>query len=185
MATLKDEQKLFIVQCLACYDTPTQVVEAVKDEFGLLLERPQIQSYDPTKVQGRDLSKKYREVFDATRRAFLEDISKIPIASQSFRLRSLQRMHDYAMSKKNYVMAASILEQAAKEVGNVYTNKHLLGNDKENPFAVWLQQIGGSSLPVVHDVDDSDVVTIDHEPQKPEKVKTSAAKPKKVLVERD
>lgn len=35
MATLKDNVKLFIVQALACFDTPSQVVEAVKQEFGL------------------------------------------------------------------------------------------------------------------------------------------------------
>jgi hypothetical protein len=183
MATLKDEQKLFIVQCLACYDTPTQVVEAVKDEFGLTLERPQIQSYDPTKVQGRDLSKKYREIFDATRKAFLDDISKIPIASQSFRLRSLQRMHDYAVSKKNYVMAAEILEQAAKEVGGVFTNKVKLGGDAENPLTMLLQQVNGSALPINHAVE-GEFTTVEESATTKESAPAKKKRPP-MLLERD
>lgn len=35
MPALNDDQKLFIVQALACFDTPTQVIEAVKQEFGV------------------------------------------------------------------------------------------------------------------------------------------------------
>lgn len=34
MAKLSEAEKRFIVQALACYDTPTQVVGAVKEEFG-------------------------------------------------------------------------------------------------------------------------------------------------------
>tara|TARA_R100000353_G_C6395091_1_gene165941 strand:+ start:150 stop:323 length:174 start_codon:yes stop_codon:yes gene_type:complete len=34
MAKLSEAENRFIVQALACYDTPTQVVEAVKEEFG-------------------------------------------------------------------------------------------------------------------------------------------------------
>ncbi len=34
MATLTDDVKAFIVQALACFDTPSQVVDAVKEEGG-------------------------------------------------------------------------------------------------------------------------------------------------------
>jgi hypothetical protein len=34
MATLTDEVKVFIVQALACFDSPSQVAQAVKDQFG-------------------------------------------------------------------------------------------------------------------------------------------------------
>jgi len=153
MPVLKDEVKLFITQCLACYDAPSQVVDAVKEEFNIVLERSHVQSYDPYKRQGRDLSVKFKVVFDETRKAFLEDISKIPIASQSFRLRSLQRSYDYFVSKKNYVAANQVLEQAAKEVGNFYTNRIKLGGDVDNPLMLFAQQITGGSLPVVEDVE--------------------------------
>ncbi|RSP38220.1 DUF2280 domain-containing protein, partial [Acinetobacter baumannii] len=35
MATLKEPIKIFIVQSLACFDTPQQVADAVKQEFGV------------------------------------------------------------------------------------------------------------------------------------------------------
>lgn len=123
MAALKEEIKQYIVQALACYDTPQQVSEQLKEEFGLVVERPQVQSYDPTKVQGRSLSKKYKDLFEATRAKFLEAVSEIPIANQAVRLRSLQRMHDKAMRGGNSVLAASLLEQVAREVGGNFTNK--------------------------------------------------------------
>ncbi|HDT2575492.1 TPA: DUF2280 domain-containing protein, partial [Citrobacter freundii] len=53
MAALKGEVKAFIVQSLACFDTPSQVVELVKKEFGLSITRQQVESHDPTKANGR------------------------------------------------------------------------------------------------------------------------------------
>jgi hypothetical protein len=47
MAALKDEVKRFIVQSLACFDTPSQVAQAVKDTFGLEVSRQQCEFYDP------------------------------------------------------------------------------------------------------------------------------------------
>ena len=44
MAALKSEVKSFIVQALACFDTPSQVAEAVKNEFGVVLSRQQVEN---------------------------------------------------------------------------------------------------------------------------------------------
>jgi hypothetical protein len=155
------------VQSLACYDTPSQVAAAVNMEFGIDIERQQVARYDPTKKSGDNLAKKYRDIFDATRKAFIEDAINIPIASKTYRLRSLQRMHDYYVSRKNYVQAAAVLEQAAKEVGGMFNGK-LHAPPSDNPLVTWLQQIGSSSLPVVHEVegtivgddDDDDITTV-------------------------
>jgi Na+-transporting NADH:ubiquinone oxidoreductase subunit NqrC len=54
---------------------------------------------------------------------FLNEISDIPIANKAYRLRVLQRMSTDAEKMKNMGMTAQLLEQAAKEVGDVYTNK--------------------------------------------------------------
>jgi hypothetical protein len=35
MAALKPDVKAFIVQMLACFDSPSQLVEAVQKEFGI------------------------------------------------------------------------------------------------------------------------------------------------------
>lgn len=52
MATLKNEVKAFIVQAIACFDTPSQVAQAVRQEFGIELSRQQCEAYDPTKYAG-------------------------------------------------------------------------------------------------------------------------------------
>lgn len=123
MAKLSEAEKRFIVQALACYDTPTQVVDAVKEEFGTVLDRGHVGCYDPTKAAGKDLAKKWRDLFEETRKRFRAEVAEIPIADQAYRLRQLQRMLQDAMSRKNVVLASQLLEQAAKEAGGQFTNK--------------------------------------------------------------
>lgn len=123
MAQLTEPMKLFIVQALACYDTPTQVANAVKEEFGIEVTRQQVARYDSPKATAKDLSKKLKDVFAATREAFLADVSTIPIAQQAFRLRVLQRTLNKVEGQGNVAMVSQLLEQAAKESGGVFTNK--------------------------------------------------------------
>ncbi|OZI79901.1 DUF2280 domain-containing protein [Bordetella genomosp. 2] len=124
MARLNDAQKRYIVQALACYDTPAQVAEAVKEEFGLDVHRAQVAQYDPTKVSGQDLAKKWRDLFDDTRKRFRDEVAEIPIADQAYRLRTLQRAMAKAERQGNVAMVSQLLEQAAKEVGGAFTNRH-------------------------------------------------------------
>ncbi|EML5582157.1 DUF2280 domain-containing protein [Klebsiella oxytoca] len=123
MAALKPEVKAAIVQMLACYDTPSQVVEAVQKDFGITITRQQVETHDPTKVSGKTLAKKWVDLFNRTRDRFLNEISDIPIANKAYRLRVLQRMSTTAEGMKNLGMTAQLLEQAAKEVGEAYTNR--------------------------------------------------------------
>ena len=123
MATLKAECKIFIVQSIACYETPTQVVESVRERFGIEITRQQVESHDPTKVSSKGLARKWIDIFNSTRERFLKETSDIPIANKAYRLRVLDRMAVNAESMKNYGMTADILEQAAKEVGGMYTSR--------------------------------------------------------------
>lgn len=123
MAALKPEVKAYIIQMLACYDTPSQVVEAVQKDFGIAITRQQVETHDPTKVSGKTLAKKWIDLFNRTRDRFLNEISDIPIANKAYRLRVLQRMSTTAENMKNIGMTAQLLEQAAKEVGEAYSNK--------------------------------------------------------------
>ncbi|HBQ5214968.1 TPA: DUF2280 domain-containing protein [Klebsiella pneumoniae] len=123
MAALKPEVKAYIIQMLACYDTPSQVVEAVQKDFGISITRQQVETHDPTKVSGKTLAKKWVDLFNRTRDRFLNEISDIPIANKAYRLRVLQRMSTTAENMKNIGMTAQLLEQAAKEVGEAYSNK--------------------------------------------------------------
>ncbi|HBX2751980.1 TPA: DUF2280 domain-containing protein [Klebsiella pneumoniae] len=123
MAALKPEVKAYIIQMIACYDTPSQVVEAVQKDFGIAITRQQVETHDPTKVSGKTLAKKWVDLFNLTRDRFLNEISDIPIANKAYRLRVLQRMSTTAENMKNIGMTAQLLEQAAKEVGEAYSNK--------------------------------------------------------------
>jgi len=115
MATLTNEIKIFIIQSLACYDFPSTVSKAVLDEFDVKVDRSQIGKYDPTKVAGRNLAKKYKELFEITRSSFIANQILIPIANKNYRLRQLQKMFDNAMAKNNIMLAKDILAQASRE----------------------------------------------------------------------
>ncbi|WEJ03511.1 DUF2280 domain-containing protein [Pseudomonas sp. FJ2-5-13] len=123
MAALKNEVKSFIVQALACFDTPSQVVEAVKNEYGLVVSRQQVETHDPTKSAGKGLAVKWVTLFHDTRKRFREETADIPIANRAFRLRAMNRFVEKAESMKNIGLAMQILEQAAKETGDIYVNR--------------------------------------------------------------
>lgn len=123
MAALNGEVKAFIVQSLACFDTPSTVVESVKKEYGLTITRQQVESHDPTKANGKGLADKWKELFKETRARFQTEITDIPIANKAYRLRTLDRMMMKAESMRNMALAASLIEQAAKEVGDAYSNR--------------------------------------------------------------
>ncbi|ELP1305195.1 DUF2280 domain-containing protein [Pseudomonas aeruginosa] len=123
MAALNSELKSFIVQALACFDTPSQVVEAVKNDFGIAVTRQQVESHDPTKAAGKGLAKRWVTLFHDTRKRFREETAEIPIANRAYRLRALGRMAERAEGMRNMGLAIQILEQAAKEVGDVYVNR--------------------------------------------------------------
>lgn len=128
MATLKEPVKIFIVQALACRDTPQEVAEAVKQEFKIELDRRQCASYDPTKPAGQNLSKKFVHLFEETRKKFDAGLIDIPIANKHFRLKQYQKQLE--RNAKNTVMSLKILEQAAKDVGGQFTNRQeITGKD--------------------------------------------------------
>lgn len=136
MAALKGEVKAYIVQSLACFDTPSQVAEAVKKEFGLTITRQQVESHDPTKANGKGLAQKWVDMFNVTRDRFQNEISDIPIANKAYRLRALDRMATKTEGMKNFALASQLIEQAAKEVGDAYTNKHKFEHSGPNGGAI-------------------------------------------------
>lgn len=121
--TLPDEIKSFIINAVAAFDTPTQVVAAVKEEFGREITRQLVQCYDPSTYNGRNLSQKWRVEFDKARKAFLDDCTAIPIANRATRIRALNRMAVKAETMRNFALAAQLHKQAAEEMGNAYTNR--------------------------------------------------------------
>ncbi|WP_122771471.1 DUF2280 domain-containing protein [Pseudomonas viridiflava] len=133
MAALKHEVKSFIVQALACFDTPSQVVEQVKQEFSIEISRQQCESHDPTKRAGVNLAARWVTLFHDTRKRFREDTAEIPIANRAYRLRALGRIVEKAENMRNLVLALQVLEQAAKESGDMYVNRHRKDEPGDEP----------------------------------------------------
>ncbi|MGR0306554.1 DUF2280 domain-containing protein [Acinetobacter beijerinckii] len=121
MATLNKKQKLFIVRSLAVFNTPQETVVLVKEEFNTDVTRQQVETYDPTKRAGKDLSMEFKSEFEATRKDFLDKPETIPIANLAVRLQRYESQ--YQKHGKNRVAALSILKQAAEDIGGKYTNK--------------------------------------------------------------
>ena len=128
---LPDDVRTFIVQALACFDTPSEVAKAVKDGFGRAMSRQAVEAYDPTKRAGAGLSAEHRAVFDATRATFLKETAAIGVMHRAVRMRRLQRMVERAESMGNIALEAKLLEQAAKEMGGAFTNRFAVGGDTD------------------------------------------------------
>lgn len=125
---LPDHIKLEIVSMLACFTGPTDIRKHLRSEHDLDLPEKQIGSYDPTRSY-YEAGEKWREIFDAKRKAYLEDVAAVPAANQGYRLNVLQKGIEAALAKGNYMMAANLSKQAAEEVGGVLTNQRHLNVD--------------------------------------------------------
>lgn len=121
MARINKKVKIFIVKMLAEFETTTDTAKAVKDIFNVDVSQQQCECYDPTKKMGHDLSQELKDLFYKYRRAANDEIEAIPIANKRYRLQKLQSLVD--KFGDNPVFMPKFLEQAAKEVGNQYTNK--------------------------------------------------------------
>ncbi|EHU2502474.1 DUF2280 domain-containing protein, partial [Acinetobacter baumannii] len=96
--------------------------------------------YDPTKYSGRNLSKKFVELFESTREKFDEGLIDIPIANKYYRLKQYQRQLDRT---RNVKTALKILEQAAKDIGGQFTNRQEITGKDGGPL-----QTVNSDVPV-------------------------------------
>ena len=54
MPTLTKDQKIFIVQRLACFDPVGQVQKDLKTVFGVDVPHQQLSNYDPKNLGGKD-----------------------------------------------------------------------------------------------------------------------------------
>lgn len=139
MAALKEPVKIFIVQALACRDTPQEVAEQVLQEFGVKVDRKQCQSYDPTKAAGKNLSKKFIELFNKTRADFDAGLIDIPIAQKYYRLKQYQKHLEKNI--RNTVMSLNIMKQAAQDLGNQYTNRQEITGKDGKPIETINQNV--------------------------------------------
>lgn len=138
MAALKKEIKLFIVRSLAVFNTPTETVELVNQEYGVVVTKQQCEKYDPTKRAGENLSEELKKDFEKTREMFLGKPESIPIANLAVRLQRLE--NQYQKHSKNRVAALNILKQAAEDMGGKYTNRQEITGKGGEPLQTSLVQ---------------------------------------------
>lgn len=136
MAKLTEEQKTFLVCGFARWSVRADLMRAFEDEFGFRPDRQQLDNYNLDGWRARrtadgrkDPMKKWRPLFEQTRKDHLARVNAIPVANQAHRLTLLNKMIEDAMTKGAIRLAADLLEQAAKEAGGAFTNtREVRGN---------------------------------------------------------
>ena len=121
MRRLPERVKRRIVEHLACLYSNAEVVELIEQEFEITLTTRHVRAYDPMSFQCV-ASDRLRAYYATVRERLATEVAAIPIAHRAFRLHRLQKIHDQAAAAGNLEMAARALEQAAKEVGGMFTN---------------------------------------------------------------
>jgi hypothetical protein len=108
--------KRFIVRLLAQGDAPSEVVRAVAQEFSVDVSAPAVLRYNPDLGQGEKLSAHLKELFYATRKAFIENADNLPMAQKGIRLKRLETIHDRAMEAGTLKIAATAIDLSRKEM---------------------------------------------------------------------
>ena len=117
MRRLQPAIKRRIVEHLACYQTDAAVAKLIEDEFGVRLTPRHIRAYDPTSMQFA-ASYRYADYYRLVRDRCIKEFGGIAIAHKAYRLRQIQMLFEMALCQGNFRQAASLLEQASKEVRN-------------------------------------------------------------------
>lgn len=132
MTELKNDIKTFIVQRLAQFESPQKVADEVNSIFEMQVSRQQVNGLDASKPYFR-ASAKWKSLFFQERQRFLADLEAIPVFHKSYRLSVMQSQVDRLLRNghhTNVPLLLSILEQAAKETGGMFTNRReLTGKD--------------------------------------------------------
>ena len=123
---LSQEQKVFVVELLASYRMPSEVVREVKERFGIDISPQAVEAYDPTKRAGKRLSKELRALFESARAEYVARVSNVAVTQLVVRMEILQKGVLEFVRKGNYLGAAQLLEQVARDVGGMYTNRREL-----------------------------------------------------------
>lgn len=122
MARLKKTEKTFIVRSLAQFMTPTEVVKDIKEKFNIDVSPQQVETYDPTKVAGADLSQEFVDLFNEARKEYLDQPLHNIVGAND--IVQLQILSDLLVSKKgNVVMSIKLIDQIQKIMKGHYEKK--------------------------------------------------------------
>jgi hypothetical protein len=141
-AFLPEAVKRFIIMQCARWERPTAIAKMVKEQFGIDVSPQAMEGYDPTKRLGCHLSKPHQELFFAERERFTRQIDAIPIANAAYRISKLQEYCEAAEDEGDLKLAAAMLEQAAQDLGGLFTN-HLNVTGTIEPQPIDLSHLDG------------------------------------------
>lgn len=126
MKRLPEAIKKRIVEHLACFHTPADVVVLIAEEFDVTLTPRHVRAYDPASFQFAG-SYRWLEYHAAVRKRYQDEIGEIAISHRRYRLAKLQDTIDAALrvlekDGDGWLEAAEVIrkavETAAKEVGD-------------------------------------------------------------------
>ncbi len=132
---LSGEVKVFIVQRLACFSAPSEVARAVEEQFGVSISPQGVEAYNPYRRSGERLSEKWRQLFEQTRKAYLEETSGIGISHRAVRLSKLDQQCALAEERGDVLTLLKLLKQAKKEMDGTHAKYRLRSGPDRRPSA--------------------------------------------------
>lgn len=128
---LTDRLRAEIVARFAAWDSPTQVQAWLKEEHGIEIGPSGLTPYHFDNPLSRENgTPKWVELHDRIRAKVVAGVDDIAISHKRKRLEILQNFLDDMLAgkraKANPTMVRELLEHAAKEMGEAFTNRHKL-----------------------------------------------------------
>jgi hypothetical protein len=124
--TLTPEQKVFVVKRLATYHTPTAIVHDLKELFGVEVKVKTVDHYHPERSTHDKLASCWKELFWATREAFIAACAQVGTMEQMVRVRLREDMVLTAQDAGHYRIANELLDSIAREAGQMFANRSAL-----------------------------------------------------------
>lgn len=115
ITNLTDEHKTYIVRRLAAYETLSVIAKGLKQEFGITVPKTHIQYYDPERKASGNLSRRWRDLFWTTRKAFRDGLADIGANYPLVRIFWRGEMAQETWAAGRHGVANDILDSIAKE----------------------------------------------------------------------
>jgi len=133
---LNDEQREFVLNCLACRMRLMDVVEYLLAEFGVKVEHTNISYY----------KREYAEEIDKRRQVYLKDIKSLslPFVQQAERLAAYGRMATIELNRKRYKDARECMRAIAEETGDLKQTRDVNVRAADRPTSDLLETVQGA-----------------------------------------
>ena len=115
ITNLTDEHKTYIVRRLAAYEKVSVIGKSLRQEFGITVPKSGIQYSNAESKQSRNLSRRWRDLFWTTRKAFRDGLADIGANYPLVRIYWRGEMAQESWAAGQHGVANGILDSIAKE----------------------------------------------------------------------